>query len=390
MKRAASDGCCGDDAAFQEPIIVKPRIFPQKSGSSSKSLACGWLAGRFASAIPPGAGRCLAAKHRSIHTIVSTGGCEGRLAWGEGWGERFWERRFRKVGCVRYNPRRAAIERERRRVLPPQRFSLMHAELRDSAVPRRVRLVCAAVVSVLLWWVVGVGWVEAGIDDLPPQPRGITAGESAGAVDVGVVDEEGVAAADAGWVWLFDGQTLDGWVRRGGEARFEIREGELVGVTVVGQPNSFLCTVADYSDFELELEFRVDDPRLNSGVQVRSQSLPQYQNGRVHGYQVEIDPSDRGWTGGIYEEGRRGWLQDLKNNPQARSAFVLGQWNRMRVRCQGDRIQSWVNEIATADLVDDMTSSGFIGLQVHATRLSDPMEVRWRNIRLRQIERDAP
>jgi hypothetical protein len=272
----------------------------------------------------------------------------------------------------------------------------MHADFRDSNAlcrPRsRSRLVGGwrlGAAGVLCWVTLGCDpslWGSSISAGDPPPEQTEVAGAEVTAAEVTAAE----GGLEDGWVRLFDGATLDGWVRRGGEARFEIRDGELVGLTVVGQPNSFLCTASDYSDFELELEFRVDDPRVNSGVQVRSQSLPEYQNGRVHGYQIEIDPSDRGWTGGIYDEGRRGWLQDLKNNPQARAAFVLGQWNRLRVRCHGDRIQSWVNGIATADLVDSVTSTGFIGLQVHATRLSDPMEVRWRNIRLRPIDSDVP
>jgi hypothetical protein len=293
------------------------------------------------------------------------------------------------------------------RVLPPQRFKPMQIELGDSNAlrPRRRRYQ-----RVGRWLEVGAGlprqgrlvWAAAGLcagmlgsaslsaDEPPSQQTEVSGLEDSGLGDSGLDGAAaGVAGLEPGWTALFDGETLDGWVRRGGAARFEVRAGELVGITVVGQPNSFLCTEADYADFELELEFRLDDPRLNSGVQVRSQSLPEYQSGRVHGYQIEIDPSDRGWTGGIYDEGRRGWLQDLKNNPQARAAFMLGQWNHMRVRCEGDRIQSWVNGVATADLVDSLTSQGFIGLQVHSTRLSDPMEVRWRNIRLRRIDPDA-
>lgn len=87
---------------------------------------------------------------------------------------------------------------------------------------------------------------------------------------------------------------------------------------------------------------------MNSGIQIRSNSLPQYQNGRVHGYQVEIDPSDRAWSGGIYDEGRRGWLYSLENDSEAQKAFRQNEWNHYRIEAIGDTIKTWVNETPTA------------------------------------------
>lgn len=186
------------------------------------------------------------------------------------------------------------------------------------------------------------------------------------------------------WTDLFNGENLDGWVQRGGVAKYTIEEGAIVGTSVKGTPNSFLCTDRNYGNFELELEFMVD-PKLNSGVQIRSNSLPDYKNGQVHGYQVEIDPSDRAWTGGIYDEGRRGWLNNLEQNEEARGAFKQNEWNHFRIVAQGDSIKTWINGVAAADLTDDMTAEGFIALQVHGTNEEQPMTVRWRNIRLREL-----
>ncbi len=104
--------------------------------------------------------------------------------------------------------------------------------------------------------------------------------------------------AQSDWVPLFDGKSLEGWTQKGGKAKYEVEDGVIVGKTVPGTPNSFLCTKKLYADFELEVEFKVHQ-ELNSGVQIRSNSLPDYRNGVVHGYQVEIDPSDRAWSGGI-------------------------------------------------------------------------------------------
>lgn len=193
---------------------------------------------------------------------------------------------------------------------------------------------------------------------------------------------------------IFNGKDLEGWVQRGGEAKYSVEGGEIVGRSVPNTANSFLCTRRDYGDFLLELEFKVDR-ELNSGVQVRSHAYDEPRTvswqgkeiaipaGRVHGYQVEIDPSERAWTGGIYDEGRRGWLDDLKENEAARKAFKAGEWNALRVECRGDSIRTWINGVPAADLKDGMDRSGFIALQVHGVgKREEPLEVRWRKIKL--------
>lgn len=188
---------------------------------------------------------------------------------------------------------------------------------------------------------------------------------------------------DIPWKGLFDGQTLDGWTQKGGEALYEVRDGTIVGITVHDTPNSFLTTNKMYDDFILELEYHVD-PSMNSGVQIRSNSFPHYMEGRVHGYQVEIDPSERAWSGGIYDEARRGWLNPMDGNPEAQSAFKQNEWNHYRIEAIGDTIQTWINGVPAAHLIDDKTSNGFIALQVHS--ISDDQkegtEIMWRNINI--------
>lgn len=192
------------------------------------------------------------------------------------------------------------------------------------------------------------------------------------------------AQDESGWKPLFDGKTLNGWIQRGGKATYAVEDGAIVGRTMPKTPNTFLCTDRDYSDFVLELETKVD-PSLNSGIQIRSQSRPDYKNGVVHGYQVEVDPSARAWSGGIYDESRRGWLMDLKNNEQGRKAFKPNDWNHYRIEVKGDTFRTFVNGVQTALLVDDMNTSGFIALQVHASTSTLPLDVRWRNIRIREL-----
>jgi Domain of Unknown Function (DUF1080) len=190
-------------------------------------------------------------------------------------------------------------------------------------------------------------------------------------------------AQKAKWVNLFDGKTLQGWNQKNGQARFSVENGQIVGATVANTPNSFLCTNAEYGDFILELELKVED-QMNSGIQFRSLSLPTYQDGRVHGYQMEVDPSARAWSGGIYDEGRRDWLYIPNINPAGKKAFRNGEWNKYRIEAIGNSIRSWVNDIPVAHLIDDMTTKGFIALQVHSiSRDTKPgSQIRWKNIRI--------
>jgi hypothetical protein len=201
---------------------------------------------------------------------------------------------------------------------------------------------------------------------------------------------------------LFDGKSLSGWVQRGGKANYRVEDGCIVGTSVPNTPNSFLCTEKKYKDFVLELEFKVD-PALNSGVQIRSHFVKEGQTvesagkkikggqgGRVFGYQVEIDPAPRAFTGGIYDEGRRAWLADLKENEPARRAFKGGEWNKLRIECRGPSIRTWINGVKAADLTDDVDPKGFIALQVHGVgKKTEPLEVRWRNIRLEELPADG-
>ena len=186
------------------------------------------------------------------------------------------------------------------------------------------------------------------------------------------------------WVELFDGQTLNGWSIKGGKANYRVENGAIVGSTVTNTINTFLCSDKLYGDFILEVDFKVDS-RLNSGIQIRSNSFPHYRKGAVHGYQVEIDPSKRSYSAGIYDESRRGWLHDLNDNNEAREALKRDQWNTYRIEAIGDTIKTWINDVPAAHLVDDMTAIGFIGLQVHGIGDDEKrkgIEVRWKNIKI--------
>ncbi len=199
-------------------------------------------------------------------------------------------------------------------------------------------------------------------------------------------------ADDGGWTPLFDGKTLDGWKVNGGTAAYKVEDGAIVGTTVEGSPNTFLCK-GDFKDFVLELEVKCD-PRLNSGVQVRSHVYekddPDPENrkraGVVYGPQCEIARKETGTAGRFYDEGRRGkWLAEIK--PEAKDAFQDDGWNRYRIVVQGNRYRSWINGVPASDFTDDVDKSGLIGLQVHGIAKGEgPYQVRWRDVRIRELK----
>lgn len=222
---------------------------------------------------------------------------------------------------------------------------------------------------------------------------------------------ESTARGQGDWADLFNGKDIQGWKERGGAARFKIDGDSIVGTSVLNTGNSFLCTEKTYGDFIFEYEFKVDS-RLNSGVQIRSECFDEPKSlewqgekiqipaGRVHGYQIEIDPNvSRGrlWSGGIFDEGRRGWLfpKGGVDGPQGKAFSAQGlrifkpeDWNRVRVEAMGDSIKTWLNGTPCADIHDGLTPRGFIALQVHGIRDDknrEDLEVRWRNLRIREV-----
>jgi len=189
--------------------------------------------------------------------------------------------------------------------------------------------------------------------------------------------------AQAQWKDLFNGLDLKGWTKKNGNAEYKIINQTIVGVSQLNTPNSFLCTEETYGDFVLELELKVE-AGLNSGIQIRSISDPNFQAGKVHGYQVEIDPGDRAWSGGIFDEGRNGWLYPLSINQKGRTAFRMGQWNKYHIEAIGNSIKTWVNGIPCTNLLDPQTARGFIALQVHQIKRVDQvgLTVQWKNIKI--------
>lgn len=166
---------------------------------------------------------------------------------------------------------------------------------------------------------------------------------------------------------LFDGKTLNGWKAVAGKAPYAIQDGMIIGTMTSGTPNSFLITEKEYGDFVLELDVKLEGLETNSGIQTRSHLNPEGNKGAgvVYGRQVEIDPSPRAWTGGIYDEARRLWLYPLELNPAAKTAYKTEAFNHYKIECIGNEIKTWVNGIPVSYVIDTLDKSGFIGLQVH-------------------------
>jgi hypothetical protein len=182
-------------------------------------------------------------------------------------------------------------------------------------------------------------------------------------------------AGDPEFVPLFDGKTLDGWEHRG-DGVFRVEDGVIVGENEKGRAG-WLCTIEEFGDFILELEVKIENG--NSGVQIRSGFN---EKGRMVGYQIEVDPSPRAWSGGFYDEGRRGWLQNLDGNEPARKAFKRGEWNHYRIEAIGDSFKSWVNGVPAADYIDSMDLKGIIALQIHS---GNNVKVSFRNLRIKDL-----
>ncbi len=174
--------------------------------------------------------------------------------------------------------------------------------------------------------------------------------------------------SSAKWTNLFDGKTLNGWKSVGGKAPYAVEDGVIVGRMTKGTPNSFLITEKDYGDFILELDIKLEGDKTNSGVQTRSHIDPAGNNGmgRVFGRQVEIDPTTRAWSGGIYDEARRLWLYPLDLNKNAKTAYKAEQYNHLRIEAIGDEMRTFLNGVPTAFVIDTIDREGFIGLQVHS------------------------
>jgi hypothetical protein len=187
------------------------------------------------------------------------------------------------------------------------------------------------------------------------------------------------------WEILFNGKNFKGWTKLNGTAEYTIKDGVIIATSKSKTPNTFLATDKTFGDFILELDYKVEDG-LNSGIQFRSNSTKEFKDERVHGYQFEIDPSPRAWSGGLYDEARRGWLYTMEKNPSAKTAYKKGEWNHIRIEALGTTVRTWLNGVECASILDNLPEAamGFIALQVHEIYKPEDegKTIKWKNIKI--------
>lgn len=188
------------------------------------------------------------------------------------------------------------------------------------------------------------------------------------------------------WVNLFNGKDLSGWHNPYSHGEFKVVKGV---IELIANKKFFLAYDQKFSDFILEAEIKLPEGKANSGFLFRSQKR---ENGSMFGYQAEVDGSDRNWSGGLYDEGRRGWIHPKKPivNPyndehwkkDRSGAFKRSDWNHYKIRCLGEHIQIWVNGVKTTDLKDSTDAKGFIAIQHHGEK---GQVYRFKNIKILEL-----
>ena len=194
-----------------------------------------------------------------------------------------------------------------------------------------------------------------------------------------------INAKETGWTNLFDSKTLKGWNNPYEWGEATVVDGE---IHLVASKKFFLCTEKTYSDFIFEAEVKMPEGKSNSGFLFRCRVKPN----RAWGYQAEVDTDARAWSGGLYDEGRRGWLHPKKpnNSPSAdafrektKGSFKRHDWNKYKIHVEGDRIRIWVNGVLCTDYTDDVDATGYIALQHHGEK---GKLYRFRNIRIKELK----
>jgi hypothetical protein len=182
---------------------------------------------------------------------------------------------------------------------------------------------------------------------------------------------------------LFDGKTFNGW--EGDTAKtFRIEDGQIVAGSLTAKVprNEFLASNKSYGDFELRLKYKLEGTEgfVNAGVQVRSERIPGHHE--MIGYQADIG---QGYDGALYDESRRNKMLAQPAPDVLAKALKKGGWNDYRIRCEGPRIQLWLNGIQTVDYTEtqkDIPLTGKIALQIHGGGVA---EIRYKDIVLEEL-----
>ncbi len=188
------------------------------------------------------------------------------------------------------------------------------------------------------------------------------------------------AADEAGFVPLFDGKSLDGW--EGDLNVFRIEDGAIIGGSLDQRVkrNEFLCTKEEFGDFELRVKFKVVGKLANAGVQFRSRRIPNHHE--VRGYQADLGD---GWWGSLYDESRRNRILVAADKSLIAETLDHDGWNDYTIRCEGPRIQLWINGRQTVDYTEPdeaIERTGLIGLQIHG---GPPSEALYKDVRIKKL-----
>lgn len=181
---------------------------------------------------------------------------------------------------------------------------------------------------------------------------------------------------------LFDGKSLDGWtVRESEKWMWRVEDGVIVAGSMNKNipHNTFITSAKRYQDFELTVEIKVTGKRPNAGVQFRSERIKDHHE--MIGYQADAGP---GLWGRLYDESRRRKFLAPLASKEAGMAGKDG-WNAYRIRCEGERVRIWVNEVLTCDYREEdkeIPREGLIALQAHS---GPPFEVRYRSVSIREL-----
>lgn len=197
-----------------------------------------------------------------------------------------------------------------------------------------------------------------------------------------------------GFVPLFNGTDLIGWRNPFDWGEAEVVDGE---IHLTASRKFFLVTKQTYGDFELNVDLRLPEGKANSGVMFRCHVEPN----RVYGYQAECDGSDRRWSGGLYDEGRRKWIWPSTDGrslpgfleykeqsqahfakPEIRNALKRNDWNTYHIRCHGDQLTITLNGVQITNLKDQTDASGYIAIQHHGEK---GQTYRFRNIEIKEL-----
>jgi hypothetical protein len=174
---------------------------------------------------------------------------------------------------------------------------------------------------------------------------------------------------------LFNGKDLTGWTIYGKE-KWYVDKGQLVCESGPEKQYGYLATDKFYKNFDLTLEF-LQESNGNSGVFFRST----IEGTKISGWQCEVAPKGHD-TGGIYESYGRGWLIQIPDEKE--NILKPGKWNKLRIRVEGDRVQTWLNGQAMVDFRDDLIgkANGSIALQIHD---GGGIKVRWRKLIIEEL-----